>query len=200
MEATLEQVEAMLRQASSDLDALGARWAVVGGLAMTARTRPRYTDDVDFAVAVADDKAAESLVYRMCIRGYAIGSEPLEQDYTDRLSTVRLIKPVRGAAAIYTDLLFASSGIENEIARDAERLTIIPGLKLPVATVPHLIAIKVLAGRAKDLLDLAWLVQAASESDLAAAKDALKLITKRGYNREKDLMAAYDDVMAEIDR
>lgn len=197
MEVTLEQVEAMLRQASSDLDALGAKWAIVGGFAMAARTRPRYTDDVDFAVAVADDKAAESLVYRMCIRGYAIG-EPLEQQYTDRLSTVRMVRPVRGAAAIYTDLLFASSGIEDEIARAAERLTIIPGLKLPVATVPHLIALKVLAGRRKDLDDIAWLVEVASESDLAAAKDALKLITRRGYNRTVDLMAAYGDAMAEV--
>jgi hypothetical protein len=33
----MESVEAVLRQAAADLDAIGARWAVIGGLAVAPR-------------------------------------------------------------------------------------------------------------------------------------------------------------------
>ena len=46
----------VLRQAAADLDAIGARWAVIGGLAVAFRAEPRFTKDVDVAVAVADDR------------------------------------------------------------------------------------------------------------------------------------------------
>lgn len=51
-------VDAVLRQAASDLEAIGARWAVIGGLAVAFRAEPRFTKDVDLAVAVADDQEA----------------------------------------------------------------------------------------------------------------------------------------------
>jgi hypothetical protein len=58
-------VEAILKQATADLDAIGARWAIIGGLAVAVRSEPRFTKDVDLAVAVADDREAEDLVNRM---------------------------------------------------------------------------------------------------------------------------------------
>lgn len=48
-----------LRAIARDLDREGARWALVGGLAVSARTEPRFTRDLDVAVAVPDDGAAE---------------------------------------------------------------------------------------------------------------------------------------------
>jgi len=48
-------LEAALRHIVSDLDALGVRWAIVGGLAVSARAEPRTTRDVDVAVAVTCD-------------------------------------------------------------------------------------------------------------------------------------------------
>ncbi len=38
-----------------DLKAIGASWALVGGLAVSARAEPRTTRDIDVAVAVGDD-------------------------------------------------------------------------------------------------------------------------------------------------
>jgi hypothetical protein len=40
----------------------GVRCALVGGLAVSARTEPRFTRDADLAVAVASDAEAESLI------------------------------------------------------------------------------------------------------------------------------------------
>lgn len=61
----MTSVESALRQAVADLSALKARWALIGGLAVSARTIPRFTKDLDFAVAVADDGEAESVVHRL---------------------------------------------------------------------------------------------------------------------------------------
>lgn len=66
--------EAALRQAAADLNAAGASWAVIGGFAVGARAEPRFTRDVDVAVAVTGDTEAEQLVHRLQVRGYVVGA------------------------------------------------------------------------------------------------------------------------------
>jgi len=46
---------------------------------------------------------------------------------------------------LVTDLLFAMSGIEAEVVREAERIEVLPGVIIPVASSSHLIALKVLS-------------------------------------------------------
>jgi hypothetical protein len=58
----LSRAEAALRRIAADLRELGRRFALVGGLAVSARTEPRLTRDADLAVLVADDRDAEVLV------------------------------------------------------------------------------------------------------------------------------------------
>jgi hypothetical protein len=130
-------VEAAFTQAAADLDAMSADWAVIGGLAVSARAAPRFTQDVDFAVSVATDDEAESIVHRLQVRGYAVGML-VEQDEVSRLATVRLIRPLPGSSQIFVDLLFASSGIEDLIVKQAERIEILPGCVAPVASIGHL--------------------------------------------------------------
>ncbi len=89
-----------------------------------------------------------------------------------------------------TDLLFASSGIEPEVSAAATRVEVIPGLEVPVASVGHLVALKLLAHderRPQDLVDLQALLRVASAADLDLARGACALITSRGYHRGKDL-------------
>lgn len=94
-------VELEFRKAVADLDALKVRWALIGGLAISVRSVPRFTKDLDFAVAVADDSEAEDVVHRLRGRGYQ-PAEILEQDYVERLSGVRL---ERGGSDVIVDLL-----------------------------------------------------------------------------------------------
>lgn len=54
-------VELALRQAVADLDALKVRWALIGGLAISVRSVPRFTKDLDFAIAAANDSEADRL-------------------------------------------------------------------------------------------------------------------------------------------
>jgi predicted nucleotidyltransferase len=184
----MQSVDAVLRQAAEDLDALGARWAVIGGLAVAFRAEPRFTKDVDIAVAVADDAEAEVIVNRLQVRGYALASL-VEQDYVNRLATARLVRPQAGTASAFIDLLFANSGIEDEIVRRADRLEVLPEVFMPVASVGHLIALKALAGRHQDLTDLGYLISVATEADLAEATASAAKIQERGFNRGQDLSA-----------
>jgi hypothetical protein len=185
-------VESALRRAVADLNALKIKWALVGGLAVSVRSIPRFTKDLDFAVAVAGDTEAEDVVHRLGGRGYR-AVELLEQEYVERMSGVRL---ERGGSDVVVDLLFASSGIESEVVAAATRLEVLPQLIAPVATTGHLIALKVLAGRNQDLTDLESLLPGASTADLDVARNAVRLIQSRGFNREQDVVADLDKLIA----
>jgi hypothetical protein len=130
----VEPVEVVLGQAAADLDAIGVPWALIGGLAVSFRAEPRFTKDVDLAIAVADDHEAEAIVNRMQVRGYAL-TAVVEQEYVGRLATARLVHPAPGTSSAFIDLLFASSGIEDEIVSQADRVEALPGIVMPVATV-----------------------------------------------------------------
>ena len=171
-------------------------WALIGGLAISVRSVPRFTKDLDFAVAVADDSEAEDVVHRLRGRGYQ-PVEILEQSYVERLSGVRL---EHGGSDVIVDLLFASSGIENEVVASATKLQVLPRLSAPVATTGHLIALKILAGRNQDLTDLGALIPAASAEDLDTARQAVRLIQARGFNREQDVVADLDKLISDLGR
>lgn len=65
----LNPVEATLRRIAEDLHAIGRKWALIGGLAVSARAEPRTTRDVDVSVHVHDDAEAEQLVHALQARG-----------------------------------------------------------------------------------------------------------------------------------
>jgi predicted nucleotidyltransferase len=193
----MQSVDAVLRHAAEDLDAIGARWAVIGGLAVAFRAEPRFTKDVDIAVAVADDAEAEGIVNRLQVRGYALASL-VEQDYVNRLATARLVRPQAGTSSAFIDLLFANSGIEDEIVRRADRLEVLPDVFMPVASIGHLIALKALAGRHQDLTDLGYLISVATDADLAEAAASAAKIQERGFNRGQDLPADLAAIISQV--
>ena len=112
-------------------------FALVGGLAVSARTEPRFTRDLDFAIAVENDAEAESVVFALQGSGFTVVAT-IEHATMHRLATVRLRQHPR---APFVDLLFASCGVEPEIVGAASPLEIL-GVTLAVATVGHLIAMK----------------------------------------------------------
>jgi len=181
----------VVRLVADDLRREQAQWALIGGLAVSARAEPRFTRDADVAVAVKSDAEAEALVRGLMARGYRTVFT-LEQTQVGRLATVRLEPPGGGAVV---DLLFASSGIEGEIVESAESLELVAGLHLPIASLSHLIALKILARddltRPQDLADLRQLLSRATEEDIKQARGALDQIVRRGYHRGRDLMTEF---------
>lgn len=190
MAPRVNRVEAALRRVALDLDELGQSWALVGGLAVSAHAEPRTTRDVDIALAVRDDAAAEAAIFALSGLGYSVEAT-VEQTAASRLATARLHPPRE--RSVFVDLLFASSGIEAEIASAARRIDVVPGLTVPVATIGHLIAMKVLSrddeNRPLDLADLHALLREATPDDLELARSATARIVELGYNRHRDLEA-----------
>lgn len=189
---TLDQC---LRRLTSDFNALDLRWALVGGLAVSARSEPRTTRDVDIVVAVSDDADAERTVLALRQRGYGDAGQMLEHDATGRLATMRMVAPPHEAATV-VDLIFASTGIEAEIVAAATLVEVLPGTAVFVASLGHLLAMKVLAGRMQDAADFVSLFRRASERDLNQARAGLVLMTERRTNRRKDLVREFDALCA----
>jgi predicted nucleotidyltransferase len=185
----LSRIQSTLQRAARDLDDLRRLWALVGGLAVSARTEPRFTRDIDLVVAVEGDPDAERLVHDLQSRGYRLQAI-VEQQAVARLATARLV-PGAEDGGVVVDVLFASSGIEAEIVAKAENLAIGPGLRVPVATIGHLVALKLLSRddevRPLDRADLVALVRAATPVDLEQARTAVALIQRRGFQRDRDL-------------
>lgn len=175
---------------------MGIRWALIGGLAVSARAEPRTTRDLDAAVAVGGDSEAERVSADFTARGYIYDSM-LEHQDTGRLATVRLLAPGEKPGGIIVDLLFASSGVETEVVEAADVLEILPGVGIPVATVGHLLALKVLAARTKDLADMETLMTVATAEDVEVARETLALIVERGYSRDKDLFGSFSSILAQ---
>lgn len=186
----------------ADLLAVPARCALVGGLAVMAHGRARFTKDVDFVVEVATDAAAERLVHALVAVGYRVGSV-LEQRANGRMATVRLFRPGAATDEPDCDLLFATCGIEAEVVRNARTILLDTGDAVPIASRAHLVAMKLLSerpGRPNDRADLHALLTVVTAKELAEVKSCLELITARGYSRGKDLRAALLERLADIGR
>lgn len=187
----MNALENLLRRVATLFREGQQSWALVGGLAVSVRTAPRFTRDLDLAVAVPDDEAAERLIRQLHGQGFHTFAT-VEHEKTKRMATARLSTGTARAEGLVLDILFASSGIEKEVCAAAEELTVFPDLTIPVASLYHLMILKVLSrddrARPQDAGDLRQLIAAAQPGDLAAACAAGRLIEQRGYNRERNLI------------
>ncbi len=178
-----------------DFAASGRAWALVGGLAVAVRGEPRFTREFDAAVAVDTDRAFEQLVHALQQRGYRIASL-LQHEPTGRLATVRM----RSSSGTIVDLLASSCGFDNEVVERATRVHIPSVGDIPVARAEELLAMKVLAfepARRHDRSDALGILELNPELDLASVRQTLQLVSERGFDRGRDLMARLDSLVEE---
>jgi predicted nucleotidyltransferase len=191
----MNRLREVLERVATELERQHQPWALLGGLAVSVHVGPRFTRDIDLAVAVPSDSAAERLVLVFQQLGYRI-QLVLEQDAVGRLATVRLLPPGESTEGVVVDLMFASSGIEPEICRDAERIEAFDDLIIPVCRPGHLLALKILARddvrRPQDLVDIRALLTHLDAGERERARSGLGLITARGFQRGRDLLADFE--------
>jgi hypothetical protein len=104
-----------------------------------------------------------------------------------RLSIARLACP----EGVVVDLLFASTGLEHEIAARAEPMVLPDVGTVPVACAEELLAMKILSmrdARPQDRMDAQRLVEVGT-LDLARVRADLDIIRERGFDRGQDLAA-----------
>jgi len=61
----MNHLDSLLRQIAKILNDQREVWALVGGLAVSVRTEPRFTRDLNLAVAVSNDREAESILHNL---------------------------------------------------------------------------------------------------------------------------------------
>jgi hypothetical protein len=194
------RLEQALVRLVEDLQAGRFRWALVGGFAVTLRSEPRSTRDIDIALAVTGEQEASAAALYLRLRGYRDHPEGAVIEHKDgRLATVRLISPpVEGGNGSAVDLLITSSGVEQEVVAGAELLEVLPRVRMPVARSGHLLALKVLAGRPKDLVDIQSLLREIDPAELQLAWETLALIEQRGFHRDKKLAEEFEKIIVSL--
>ena len=121
------------------------RYALMGGGAVMLHGRRARTRDVDFIVAL-DEPQFDALLARAVERGLQ----------AERKSSWHM--RVRRDGAVYADVVLADAPILVDAVQSAVPRSFC-GTMVPVISAEHLIALKVLAGRPRDLRDVADIVE-----------------------------------------
>ncbi len=149
----------MIARVQALLDQMGARYALIGAMAMAARGFPRFTLDFDFlttnAVVLHRD------VWNALIEaGTAV--DVREGDFDDPLAGV-----VRVGDPAEVDVIVGKWKWEQRVIDDAELLQV-AGLMLPVARASDLVLMKLHAGGIKSRLDVMGLLEHGPREQLIA--------------------------------
>ena len=139
-----------LRVATSDLTELNVAFALVGGLAVSSHTVPRMTKDVDLCLATATDLQSEAVVRNLLHRKYKLVNAV--EHVSGRLATVRVTLPESRSVDPELDLIFCTTGIEEDVVACAESISVF-GIPIRIASVGHLIAMKILSESETRLTD-----------------------------------------------
>jgi hypothetical protein len=147
--------------ALSALTAAGIRFVVVGGVAVNLQGVPRFTADVDLAVALdgallasaARALAELGLRPRLPISEAEIGDTRTVRSWVEErnLTALTFVDPTEPLREV--DLVLASPVPFDELERTADRMTA-GGLTLAVASIDALIRMKIGTGRAQDASDV----------------------------------------------
>jgi hypothetical protein len=149
----------------------GWRWYVFGAQAVVAHGRPRLTADVDAAVDPAGAEPA-AIVGALAAHGFALRF-PLSAEH---LRAAKLLPMVHAPSGMPLDLVIAGPGLDQELLDRARPLDL-GGVEVPVVSAEDLVAMKLLAGRRKDLEDVRGvLVEQEGRLDLARIRDVLASI------------------------
>jgi hypothetical protein len=144
------------------------RWYVFGAQAAAAYGRPRMTADVDVTVELKG-AGVRDLIAELGSRGFQLRL-PLSDEF---LAAARLLPMVHTPTAMPLDLVIASSALDEGFLARVRPIDI-GGVEVPMISVEDLIALKVLAGRRKDLEDVRGvLIEQHGRVDLAQTRDVL---------------------------
>jgi hypothetical protein len=163
-----EAVVAALRVVWTTLEAMRIPAAVMGGLAMTAWHRPRFTEDVDLVIGVGELMSRE-VVNRLATAGVRLKSPKLVVRIGDVRFLQLVYQPPGMLLDIQIDLHLATSdfhrqAIERRVLLKASEL----GFEVAVISCEDLLLFKLNAGRILDRVDVGELLKAnRSELDFA---------------------------------
>jgi hypothetical protein len=168
---------------------LGLRWYVFGAQAAALHGAARLTIDVDVTVALGTTPV-EKLVDTL----QTLGVAPRGID-AEFVRDTGVLPVVHTASGIPIDIVLAGPGLEEQFMDRAIQRRI-RGVAIPVASAEDIVAMKVLAGRAKDRDDvLAVLRAAAGAFRFELVRQTLALL-EQALDR-RDLLPAFEQAASE---
>jgi hypothetical protein len=170
------------------------RWYLFGARAAIYHGEPRTTKDVDVTVEVPAKKLAK-LITRMRASGF----EARVPDPVEFAERARVVPFFHRRTKQHLDMVIAGTGLELDFLARAKRVDV-GGVRVPMISAEDLIVTKILAGRPRDLQDVARVVEAQGASldlgrvrlllgEMEAALDRSDLLARL----ERALRAARDE-------
>lgn len=158
-------LEDALAALATALDASGAPWMIIGGIAVIARGVRRFTTDIDAAVR-GDSIALERLAEVLAAHGIA----PRIEDGLDfaRENLVLLLRHTPTGVDLDVSLAWSSFEHDAIAARTPARFGVVVA---PMSTAEDLIVFKAIAARPKDLEDAEALLHLHPGVDRARIRD-----------------------------
>jgi len=195
MSGLLEQLRTVIQK----INQLDISYALIGGLAVSVYATPRTTRDIDLAVAIESKADQEQLPKKLLAAGF-FNDQLIVQ--VAPLQKLGLRVHVSATSPVPLDLLYSSSGIEKEVVEAANEIEVFPSLNIRVATPAHLLAMKIVSendsDRLQDRLDIKGLLKVISKDEIEIAKNAMRLIEERKFNRGKDLISRLEELLIQL--
>lgn len=161
----------LLAALAGALSALGAGWYVFGAQAALIWGRPRLTADVDVTVRL-DPEEPERLVRVLEASGFQLRVSAAD-DFVRRTRVLPFVYLPNG---LPLDVVLAGPGLEELFLSRAVPVRV-GTVTVPVISPEDLIVTKVLAGRAKDLDDVAGILrERLQQLDLELIRSTLRLL------------------------
>ncbi len=173
------------------LDATGALWMVIGGIAVITRGVRRMTTDID-ATIVGDALSPEALLGVLAHHGFV----PRMPDAAIFAAQNLVLLVRHQISSVEVDLSFAWSGFELEALAGRDQATF-GSVRVPMATPSALVVYKAVAGRPRDRDDLEALLVLHS-IDLVAARRKVAELAELAEAPE--MLAVFDDAVARSGR
>lgn len=167
----LEEFAKLLNKAKEKGELEG--YVLIGGLAVSARARPRGTKDIDFLVK------ADKSFFTKTVPGLAA-----KKGYTCKLYKGDILDPVNGLVRIFDedknefiDIIPVFWRWHEDVVNNAEEIDISKGISIPIARIEDLIVLKLKAGGPQDMLDVNELIEVSKKTKIDVER--LKELAKK---------------------
>jgi uncharacterized membrane protein len=181
-----QPIAELLAQLQRAFARLGVRWFLFGAQAAILHGVARLSADVDVTVELGRRSSAE-LAAALAEAGF----ELCVADMAGFVEATRVLPFVHRASRIPVDVVLAGPGLEEQFFAGVEE-RVVGNARVPVVCAEDLVAMKVLAGRPRDLDDVVAIIHVRGHDlDLQRTRTTLGLL-ERALDRR--------DLLSELER
>ena len=182
-------VATVLADLADALEGIGAGWYLFGAQAALLRGSRRLTADVDVTL-LPGDCATSAIVDQLVRAGFGLRVKSDESF----IQATRVLPVTHVATNMPVDVVLGGPGLEELFLESSEPLEI-EGSRIQVPTAEHLVVMKLLAGREKDLEDATAIGRANALDNSAIEALVESIATGLG---EDDIRRAFAELQSRL--